>query len=90
MNNRMAGNPIQLKAPRMVLRCMIPRLTLVPGLYAIHASVWGENEGTVDRLEGAMNLTVEAGPFFRSTDTSTLSYGKCLIDHAWIAEEPSN
>jgi len=87
LNSSMAGSPIRPRAPRMTLRCLIPRLTLGPGQYSVHVSVYGgDNRETVDRLEGVMTLNVEAGSFFPSTDISTLSYGKCLIDHTWAAE----
>ena len=90
MNNRMAGNPIRLTSPRMILRCQIPRLTLAPGQYFVHVSVSGDNGRAVDRIEGAMTLNVEKGSFFPSTDTTTLSYGKCLIDHTWVDNTVGN
>lgn len=89
MNSRLSGIPVRCAMPRSSVYCLIPRITLAPGQYTVHASVWGDDGSIVDRVEGAMILNVEAGPFYARADDSMLSFGKCLIDHTWTTEVPT-
>lgn len=82
------GHVADSSAPRSCVCCFIPRLTLAPGNYTAHVSVWGDDAGIVDRLECAAVLNVEAGLFYRFTDAAILSFGKCLIDHTWDVVPP--
>jgi len=86
---RTDGHETAPSAVRSSIYCFVPRLTLAPGRYTVHVSVWGDDGGIVDRLEGAAVIDVEAGPFYPSSDTAMLSFGKCLIDHTWDVVPPT-
>lgn len=86
---RRDGSPNASPASLPCIYCFIPRLTLVPGRYTAHVSVWGDDGAIVDRLESAVVLNVGAGPFYPCTDTAILSFGKCLIDHSWDVVPPA-
>lgn len=82
MNTRMAGFPLGLIKADGAIECRIPKFPLVPGRYFVNATLWGDGR-FVDKVEGAMRIQVNLGPFFASADTSGYSDGRFLVDHIW-------
>ncbi|MFC1462250.1 ABC transporter ATP-binding protein [Verrucomicrobiota bacterium] len=62
--------------------CTIHQLPLSPGRYSVTTAV--ESGGVVlDKLRNAKSFTVERGDFYGTGDTSSLTWGKFLVEHTW-------
>ena len=70
-----------------IIICQISQLLLAPGTYRL--GVWGAINGrTVDYMENAAEVMVEAEDFFGTGKLPTQSkHGPFLVDHSWHWEE---
>jgi lipopolysaccharide transport system ATP-binding protein len=67
--------------PRGTLRCLVPRLPLIPGRY--HGTIEVRLSGIVaDYVQGAFTLVVEGGDFFGTGRIN--SHSPILLDHSWL------
>lgn len=62
--------------------CVIPRLPLPPQRYQVNVAVLQEHE-ILDKVERVFHLDVTEGDFYRSGDTSSLTWARFLVEHEW-------
>jgi lipopolysaccharide transport system ATP-binding protein len=74
--------------PAGEIRCIIPRLPLIPGRYTV--GIWCKIDNQVaDRIDGAINIDVAAADFFRTGKQQPMDGGRLLVDHSWNIQETS-
>jgi len=64
------------------IKCRVPKLPLVPGEYKI--LIWAKDgRDFLDRIEGAMSLTVHPGDYFGTGSLPDPNFRGVLIQHKW-------
>jgi lipopolysaccharide transport system ATP-binding protein len=85
--SRVAPDGFSSLSARGSIRCRIPTLPLLPGVYSL--DVWCKvNEEITDFINHAGELTVTEGDFFGSGKLPPRSAGEFLVAHDWEATEP--
>jgi lipopolysaccharide transport system ATP-binding protein len=86
--SRVAQNGFSSLAPSGSIRCHIPVLSLLPGVYVLDA--WCKvDEVVTDRINHASELTVSEGDFFGSGKLPPREGGEFVVFHEWEATEAS-
>jgi len=84
--SRVAQNGFSSLAPSGSIRCHIPTLPLLPGVYAL--DIWCKvSEVITDFINHASELTVAEGDFFGSGKLPPRTAGEFLVPHRWEATE---
>jgi len=87
LNNRMASGVFESIAPRGTLRCRVPRLPLMGGLY--HVSCRLLLRGNVaDHIEHAVTVFVENGDYYGSGYDNAHGRQGVYVDQQWSAQAP--
>ncbi len=85
LNSQATGLLLDRIPSRGQVVCELPRLPLPPGQYFLNAAVSEAGGETLDRVESATSMIVEAGDFFGTGDVSCSRSGRFLVDHSWVA-----
>ncbi len=84
--SRTAPQGYMTLAPRGSIRCRIPTLPLLPGVYAL--DIWCKaSEVITDLVNHASELTVAEGDYFGSGKLPPRSDGEFLVYHEWETAE---
>jgi lipopolysaccharide transport system ATP-binding protein len=84
--SRVAQDGFSSLAPEGSIRCRIPTLPLLPGVYML--DIWCKvHEVVTDRISHASELTVSEGDFFGSGKLPPREGGEFLVVHEWDATE---
>ena len=84
--SRVAQNGFPSLAPSGSIRCLIPMLPLLPGVYMLDIA-FKVDEVITDRVNHASELTVSEGDFFGSGKLPPRVGGELLVFHEWEATE---
>ncbi len=82
LSSRVTGLVIDRLGAAGRATCVIPRLPLPPQRYQVNVAVLQEQE-ILDKVERVFHLDVTEGDFYRSGDTSSLTWAKFLVEHDW-------
>jgi homopolymeric O-antigen transport system ATP-binding protein len=72
---------------RTVARCVIPRINLVPGRYAMNLSVGNPYNPLIDAISSAACFTVESSDYFQTGRLPTPDLGVVLVRSHWEFSE---
>jgi len=82
LENEMAGSAWETAPEKGRVSCLVRRLPLAPGQYAINLCCY-VNGVLADWVQSAGSLTVEAGDFFGTGKLPPASHGGLLVDQEW-------
>jgi hypothetical protein len=82
LNTQVQHGPIAGLPRRGVVRCRIPALPLVPGLYTLSFACSSVQE-QLDYLEAPLSLAVEAADYFGTGRLPLPEYGRFLVPARW-------
>jgi lipopolysaccharide transport system ATP-binding protein len=84
--SQVAQNDCSTLPPEGSVRCHIPVLGLLPGVYAL--DIWCNADGaSLDHINHASELTVSEGDFFGSGKLPPREGGEFLVPHTWEVTE---
>ncbi len=75
--------------PCEVIRCLIPKLPLMPGEYKFNVLIHNRGEYE-DHVISAARLTVEQGDFYGTGKLPPPGYAPVLVEHSWAFEVPGH
>jgi len=82
LGNRYTNQVWDSIPPRGVVRCMIPRLPLMPGIYTF--GVYAEVNGAIsDWMINAGSFEVEVGDYYRNGRLPDKGQGAIMMDQSW-------
>jgi lipopolysaccharide transport system ATP-binding protein len=87
-HNKLTGDEFNDLPNSGAFVCRIPRLPLPPSTYRITYSIRAE-DGYLDAINDAAQLTVVEGDFFASGRVPPISHGVCLVDGEWFLRRES-
>jgi lipopolysaccharide transport system ATP-binding protein len=82
LGNEMAGNAWETAPQQGRMSCLVRRLPLAPGQYAINLHCEA-NQVLADWVQNAGSLTVEEGDFFGTGKLPPASHAGLLVDQEW-------
>jgi lipopolysaccharide transport system ATP-binding protein len=84
LNSIMSKMNGSLSSNEGTVRCVIPKLPLVPGRYSITAAIDCGGE-TLDRVEHTCYVMVSMGDFYGTGQITGSDWGMCLVENYWEA-----